>query len=45
MYCVAYNYELIMDGQYNKELPEGTFHEKSVGIFNKTYSIFHICVL
>lgn len=36
MYCAAYsfdkNYEQIMEGEYNKELLEGTFHEKSVEI-------------
>lgn len=37
MYCVAFsfdiNYEQIMQGEYSKELLEGTFHEKSVEIF------------
>lgn len=36
MYCTAYsfyeNYEQIMEGKYNRELLEGTFHEQSVKI-------------
>lgn len=44
MYCVAYsfdsNYEQIMAGKYNRELLEGTFHEKSMQIFKDAMKEF-----
>lgn len=44
MYCVAYSfsrhYDAIMNGTFNKELIEGTFHEKSMEIFKSAMAEF-----
>lgn len=44
MYCVAYSfsrhYDAIMNGTFNKELIEGTFHEKSMEIFKSAMGEF-----
>lgn len=44
MYCVAYNfsknYDSIMNGIFQQELIEGTFHEKSMDIFKSAMAKF-----
>ena len=44
MYCVAYsfskNYDSIMNGTFQQELIEGTFHEKSMKIFKSAMAKF-----